>query len=84
MPDGGKINIEVSTTPESVFIDITDSGTGIPLDIDAFEPFLTTKKEGTGIGLVIVRQVVIAHGGKISYRSRPGQGTTFRIELPRK
>jgi PAS domain S-box-containing protein len=83
MPDGGKINIEVSTTPESVFIDITDSGTGIPLDIDAFEPFLTTKKEGTGIGLVIVRQVVISHGGKISYHSRPGEGTTFRIELPR-
>ena len=84
MPGGGKINIEVSTTQDGVFIDITDTGTGIPLDIDAFEPFLTTKKEGTGIGLVIVRQVVIAHGGKISYRSRPGQGTTFRIELPRK
>ena len=84
MPAGGKINIEVSATGENVFIDIADTGTGIPLDIDAFEPFLTTKKEGTGIGLVIVRQVVIAHGGKISYRSRPGQGTTFRIELPRK
>ena len=84
MPGGGKINIEVSTTQDGVFIDITDTGTGIPLDIDAFEPFLTTKKEGTGIGLVIVRQVVVAHGGKISYRSRPGEGTTFRIELPRK
>jgi PAS domain S-box-containing protein len=82
MPGGGKINIEVSTTEEGVFIDITDTGTGIPLDIDAFEPFLTTKKEGTGIGLVIVRQIVTSHGGKISYRSRPGEGTTFRIELP--
>ena len=84
MPGGGKINIELSPTPEGVFIDVTDTGTGIPLDIDAFEPFLTTKKEGTGIGLVIVRQVVVAHGGKISYRSRPGEGTTFRIELPKK
>jgi PAS domain S-box-containing protein len=84
MPGGGKINIEASVTEEGVFIDITDTGTGIPLDIDAFEPFLTTKKEGTGIGLVIVRQIVTAHGGKISYRSRPGQGTTFRIEVPRK
>jgi len=82
MPGGGKINIEASATEDGVFIDITDTGTGIPLDIDAFEPFLTTKKDGTGIGLVIVRQVVVAHGGKISYRSRPGEGTTFRIELP--
>ena len=84
MPGGGKINIEVSPSEDSVFIDITDTGTGIPLDIDAFEPFLTTKKDGTGIGLVIVRQVVVAHGGKISYRTRPGEGTTFRIELPKK
>jgi len=82
MPGGGTINIEASATEDGVFIDITDTGTGIPLDIDAFEPFLTTKKDGTGIGLVIVRQVVVAHGGKISYRSRPGEGTTFRIELP--
>jgi signal transduction histidine kinase len=84
MPGGGKINIEASTTEDSVLIDITDTGTGIPLNIDAFEPFMTTKKEGTGIGLVIVRQIITAHGGKISYRSRPGQSTTFRIELPRK
>jgi two-component system, LuxR family, sensor kinase FixL len=83
MPGSGKINIEVSTNQEGVFIDITDTGTGIPLDIDAFEPFFTTKKDGTGIGLVIVRQIVVAHGGKISYRSRPGEGTTFRIELPK-
>lgn len=84
MPGGGKINIEVSATEAGVSIDITDTGTGIPLDVDAFEPFMTTKKEGTGIGLVIVRQIVTAHGGNISYRSRPGDGTTFRIELAQK
>jgi signal transduction histidine kinase len=54
------------------------------LDIDAFEPFATTKKEGTGVGLVIVRQILTAHDGKISYRSRPGEGTTFRLELPQR
>jgi signal transduction histidine kinase len=70
-------------TEDGVSIDITDTGTGIPLDVDAFEPFVTTKKEGTGIGLVIVRQIVAAHGGNISYRSRPGEGTTFHLELPR-
>jgi two-component system sporulation sensor kinase A len=83
MPGGGKINIEACATENSVSIDITDTGTGIPLDIDAFEPFMTTKKEGTGIGLVIVRQIVTAHGGNISYRTRPGEGTTFHLELPR-
>ena len=84
MPRGGKITIEACPTDNGILIDITDTGSGIPLDIDAFEPFVTTKKEGTGIGLVIVRQVVSAHGGSISYRSRPGEGTTFRIELPQK
>jgi two-component system sensor kinase FixL len=83
MPSGGRINIEAIATEEAVLLDITDTGMGIPLDMDAFEPFVTTKKEGTGIGLVIVRQIVAAHSGKISYRSRPGEGTTFRIELPR-
>jgi len=83
IPGGGKISIEARATETSVSIDITDTGTGIPLDIDAFEPFMTTKKEGTGIGLVIVRQIVTAHGGHISYRTRPGEGTTFHLELPR-
>jgi two-component system sensor kinase FixL len=82
MPYGGKITVEARTTHDGFLIEISDTGAGIPLDIDAFEPFVTTKKEGTGIGLVIVRQVVTAHGGKISYHSRPGKGTTFRVELP--
>jgi two-component system sensor kinase FixL len=84
MPHGGKITVEARTTHDGFLIEISDTGAGIPLDIDAFEPFVTTKKEGTGIGLVIVRQVVTAHGGKISYHSRPEKGTTFRIELPLK
>jgi two-component system, LuxR family, sensor kinase FixL len=84
MPGGGKINIEARATGNGILIEITDTGTGIPLDIDAFEPFVTTKKEGTGIGLVIVRQIITAHGGNISYRSRPGEGTTFRVELTQK
>ena len=82
MPQGGKIAIEVSIASAAVIVEITDTGAGIPLDIDAFEPFTTTKKQGTGVGLVIVRQIVTAHDGKISYRSKPGQGTTFRLELP--
>jgi PAS domain S-box-containing protein len=84
MPNGGTITIKTFTAGDSIILEITDTGKGIPLDIDAFEPFLTTKREGTGVGLVIVRQILTAHAGKISYRSKPGEGTTFRIELPQK
>jgi PAS domain S-box-containing protein len=82
MPQGGKIRIDVFNDNRSVVVEVTDTGNGIPMDIDAFQPFFTTKREGTGVGLVIVRQILTAHGGKISYRSRPGEGTTFRLELP--
>jgi two-component system sensor kinase FixL len=84
MSGGGKISIEAFSTDNAVVLEIADTGSGIPLDVDAFEPFATTKKGGTGLGLVIVRQIVAAHSGRISYRSQPGQGTTFRIVLPLK
>ena len=84
MPRGGRITIDVFMANGVVVLEITDTGEGISLDIDAFEPFLTTKKEGTGVGLVIVRQILTAHDGKISYRSTPGKGTTFRLELPQR
>lgn len=84
MPGGGKITIAAFAIDDAVVVEISDTGAGIPLDIDAFEPFVTTKKEGTGVGLVIVRQILTAHAGKISYRSKPGEGTTFRVELPLK
>lgn len=84
MPQGGRITIDAFMAGDVVIVEITDTGEGIPLDIDAFEPFMTTKKEGTGVGLVIVRQIVTAHDGKISYRSKPGEGTTFRLELPQR
>jgi two-component system sensor kinase FixL len=82
MPNGGTLRIEAQATASGVKLEITDTGAGIPLDVDAFEPFMTTKKEGTGVGLVIVRQIIVAHGGNVSYRSRQGEGTTFAIELP--
>ena len=84
MPHGGKISISGFTGNDAVILEVTDTGEGIPVDVDAFQPFATTKKEGTGIGLVIVRQILMAHDGKISYRSKPGKGTTFRLELPLK
>ena len=49
-----------------------------------FEPFYTTKKKGTGLGLMIVQRIVRQHGGHIELESRVGLGTTFRIWLPRR
>lgn len=69
---------------ERVRIMIADQGSGMNAKTQGrlFEPFFTTKKRGTGLGLSIVRQILDLHGGTIEVESEPGQGTTFRIELP--
>ncbi|HEY5868623.1 MAG TPA: HAMP domain-containing sensor histidine kinase, partial [Candidatus Tectomicrobia bacterium] len=68
----------------TVELDVGDSGDGIPPDQQAhlFEPLYTTKEEGTGLGLYIVQEVVVAHGGQVTVQSVPGQGSTFTITLP--
>jgi signal transduction histidine kinase/CheY-like chemotaxis protein len=69
-----------------VTLEVTDSGPGIPPAIQArlFEPFFTTKQPGvgTGLGLPLCQGIIEGHGGAIGVRSTPGQGTTFRVELP--
>ncbi len=65
----------------AVTLEVTDSGGGIPAESDIFEPFFTTKSFGTGIGMTIVRQILAAHGGSISYKSEVGKGTTFTVRF---
>ena len=67
-----------------MWISIADTGGGIPQDqiSHIFEPFYTTKKKGTGLGLMIVQRIVRQHGGHIEVESDVGKGTTFRISLP--
>jgi signal transduction histidine kinase len=48
----------------------------------ACDPLFTTKSHGTGLGLALVRRVVEAHGGRLTFESAPGQGTTARLWLP--
>jgi len=77
----GEIDVSVSSDSEFVTIKIRDSGSGIPdeyLD-KIFEPMFTTKKTGTGLGLVICKSIVEQHGGSISVSNKP---TTFTIKLP--
>jgi signal transduction histidine kinase len=83
MPNGGTLTVAVTASDGSVAIDIKDTGVGIAPGSDVFQPFFTTKKEGTGLGLIIVRQIILAHRGTIVYDSEPGAGTTFHITLPR-
>jgi signal transduction histidine kinase len=82
MPSGGKLKVKMHPEAENVIIEISDTGSGIPGGVDIFAPFATTKDKGTGLGLMIVRQIVAAHDGSISYSTKPGEGTTFRIVLP--
>jgi signal transduction histidine kinase len=70
--------------PETVEVTVRDSGTGIEkaaLD-HVFDAFYTTKAEGLGMGLAIVRSIVVAHGGRVGARSNPEGGATFSFALP--
>jgi len=69
-------------TPEKIVLAVEDSGPGIPGDLDVFRLFETTKPDGTGLGLPIVRQIITAHGGGIDFAALQPHGTAFRIELP--
>jgi signal transduction histidine kinase len=82
MPGGGTLTVRVRNSGTQVFLEVTDTGVGIPYGVNILEPFVTTKAEGTGLGLPIVRQIVSAHGGTLDYTSSPGQGTTFIVALP--
>jgi two-component system sensor kinase FixL len=82
MPNGGKVTVRANRSGNFIKLDVKDTGVGIPPGIDIFEPFITTKTQGTGLGLTIVRQIIAAHKGALTYASTPREGTTFTIELP--
>jgi signal transduction histidine kinase len=82
MPGGGTLIIKGQTLADRLVIEFHDTGTGIPAGIDIFEPFTTTKKDGTGLGLAVVRQIALAHGGAVTYTSQAAKGTIFRLSLP--
>ena len=86
MPQGGTIRLAAETRNGHVRIEVTDSGTGMPPDVQSrlFEPFFTTKGErGSGLGLAGVYGIVESHGGNVEVRSAVGKGSTFCLALPR-
>jgi len=83
MPRGGALTLRTSGYDGKVAVEVSDTGEGLtPEECDRlFTPYYTTKQHGTGLGLAIVQSVVSDHKGTIAVHSRPGHGTTFRIEL---
>jgi len=84
MPRGGTIDVRVRPFQHGVEIAITDTGTGMSADVlgRAFEPFYTTKNDGSGLGLTIASQIVRDHQGEIRIESKEGVGTTVSLRLP--
>ena len=72
-------------TTEVVILEVTDTGKGIPPEVEKrlFDPFFTTKEGGTGLGLSIAARIIEKHGGALQYQTQVNRGTTFGIVLPR-
>ncbi len=82
--DGG-LYIQTDYNDNDVRVLISDTGTGISHEVmgSMYEPFRSTKRKGTGLGLIIVRRLVKEHGGSLGIASSPGQGTSVTVTLPR-
>ncbi|NNK84650.1 MAG: two-component sensor histidine kinase [Desulfobacterales bacterium] len=84
MPNGGNISIIISSIKKAVLVLIEDEGEGIPKDLSEkiWDPFFTTKEKGTGLGLVIVKNIIEAHQGSIELETRSNGGVRVKIKLP--
>src|SRR5205814_9303527 len=85
MPQGGSLKICCNRKDDRLRLRFADTGTGMKEEVRerVFEPFYTTKGvHGTGLGLAVSYGIIERHQGLISVESKPGQGTTFYIDLP--
>ena len=86
MPQGGTLTLSTALVDERIEVAVADTGVGMPLEVreKVFDPFFTTKgPQGTGLGLSMTYGIISRHGGSIAVESEPGQGSTFRLSLPR-
>jgi nitrogen fixation/metabolism regulation signal transduction histidine kinase len=84
MPDGGTAKLEATRYDGGVRVQVHDEGAGIAEEEreHVFDLFYTTKERGTGLGLPLTQQIVVAHGGQIACKPRHPHGTTFEVWLP--
>ena len=87
MEAGGTLTLQARPVDGGAWVelDVIDTGVGMTPELAAraFQPFVTTKSGGTGLGLATARKIVQAHGGAIGVQSEPGRGTKFTVRLPR-
>ncbi len=83
---GGRLTVNIDSREDHVVVAFEDTGTGIPAERlpDIFNPFMTTKEDGTGLGLSMAQRIIEEHGGRIEVQSVFGEGSTFTVFLPRK
>lgn len=85
-PDGGKVQLSIRRCGDEVIASVSDAGPGIPraLARRVFEPFFTTRAEGTGLGLALVQRIAALHGGRVELASHPSPlgGAEVRLHLP--
>ncbi len=86
MPEGGRVRFEVQAEDGGVTVRVSDQGPGIPREQREriFDLFYTTKERGTGLGLPLTQQIVVAHGGRIRCDGRAGRGNDLRAVVPRR
>lgn len=91
MPDGGRIEIGMCAMPQDLaggvprmLFCVSDTGPGIAPEVlpRIFDPFYTTRPDGSGLGLAVVKKIALQHGADIRVESRPGEGTRFEIAWP--
>jgi len=84
MPAGGALGMETAVEDGTVRLSVSDTGAGIPADdlSRLFTPLFSTKPNGTGLGLMVVKSVAERHGGRVAVESVPGRGTVFHVWLP--
>ena len=84
MPQGGNLTVSATKQNGKIVLAVKDTGVGIPEDVKPklFTPMMTTKAKGQGLGLAVVKRLVEALGGSVSFESQEGKGTEFLVSLP--
>jgi signal transduction histidine kinase len=84
VPEGGTVTIQTRAGENEIMFSVRDSGPGIDPELmpDIFQPFVTNKSTGTGLGLTIVHEIIQRHHGRVEVANNPESGAIFTIWLP--